>query len=78
MGLAMRVWREETCVPCRWMHRSSDGHFAGCQAIRLFLPLHVHCKEQDGILFQTSHVNRLVDIRSDQDVSCDQECPFRH
>jgi len=76
MGLAanMRVWREETYGICRWMHRSSDGHFAGCQAIRLFLLLiHVHCKELDRMLFQTSHVNRLADIRSDQGVSCDQE-----
>jgi len=56
-----------------------DGHFAGCQAIRLFLPpLYVHCKELDRMLFQTSHVNRFADIRSDQGVSCDQECPFRH
>jgi len=35
------------------------------------LPLHVHCKELDRMLFQTSHVYRLADIRSDQGVSCD-------
>ena len=60
------------------------GFVAGCigpamvillvvKLLGFFFPPYVHCKELDRMLFQTSHVYRLADIRSDQGVSCDQE-----